>query len=183
MLQDNPKSVLLDVRTCEELTEVGHPGTDADDPSYGRFLEKPVPRVFHVPWEEPRGTLNPHFLDTVEKLFAKDTPILNFCRTANRSGSSCQLLESEGFTNTYNINYGFEGKDSNGVFHEGWRGENLPWNQNDIGTCRPAEKSLAIPGTWRPAEKSLAVPLPGGLLLLSSGLVRLAACGIRRRKS
>jgi rhodanese-related sulfurtransferase len=164
-LWENPESILLDVRTISEWNDPGHPGPDADDPSYGAFLNS---RVFHIPWQEPRGTDNDKFDLAVTELFDSDDIIIAFCRSGSRSVSSCLRLEELGFTGTYNILYGFEGKTtSDGTFHKGWRDENLPWNKNGAGV-------------W-PAALA-AAPLPASLPLLATGLGLLAWVGIRRNR-
>jgi rhodanese-related sulfurtransferase len=43
-----------------------------------------------------------NFIDEVDAL-DKDRPYFIYCRSGNRSGQACQLLESKGFTKTYNL--------------------------------------------------------------------------------
>lgn len=39
----------------------------------------------------------------------KDKPYLIYCRSGNRSGQACRVLESLGFTDTYNLESGMLG--------------------------------------------------------------------------
>jgi rhodanese-related sulfurtransferase len=161
LLEENPDSILLDVRSISEWNTIGHPGPDADDPFYGAFLAS---RVFHIPWQEPilpQRVANPNFDSAVTELFDVDDVIIVICRSGGRSEAASQRLESPlGFTNVYNLLNGFE---STG----GWQNEDLPWNKNGDGV-------------W-PAALA-AAPLPASLPLLATGLGLLAWVGIRRHR-
>lgn len=121
--QDDPRALLIDVRSSMEFLFVGHPSG-----------------ALHIPWiDEPEWTVNPHFVTEIRKLALgglneseKDVPILLICRSGNRSLEAGKVLIEAGIENVYNIDEGFEGKlDEN--HHRstlgGWRYHNLPWEQ------------------------------------------------------
>lgn len=110
-------ATLLDVRTLEERTYVGH-----------------VPDTAHIPWATGTAmTRNPHFVRQVAAAFAKDTPLVLLCRSGKRSRAAGEALIKAGFTRIANIGEGFEGEiDAQG--HRGgaggWRFRGLPWRQD-----------------------------------------------------
>jgi len=120
MLQDNPKALLIDVRSGMEYLFVGHPKGAS-----------------HVPWiDDPDWDINPDFAADTEKEISgtntKDTPILLICRSGVRSLEAGKVLIKAGFSQVYNILDGFEGplnaehqRNSLG----GWRFHGLPWEQ------------------------------------------------------
>lgn len=121
--QDDPRALLIDVRSSMEYLFVGHP-TGA----------------IHVPWiDEPDWIINPDFVTEIRKLALGglheaigDVPIIMICRSGNRSADAGVVLMEAGMENVYNIDEGFEGKlDHN---HQrssvgGWRFHGLPWEQ------------------------------------------------------
>jgi rhodanese-related sulfurtransferase len=128
MLQDNPKSVLVDIRSEMEYLFIGHPKG-----------------AVHIPWiDEPDWKVNPRFAAEVRKVMlggvvydpedsdVEAVPILLICRSGRRSLEAGKTLAKEGFTKIYNILEGFEGHlDAN--HHRsalgGWRFHGLPWEQ------------------------------------------------------
>jgi len=121
--QDDPRALLIDVRSSMEYLFVGHPSG-----------------ALHIPWiDEPDWVVNPNFVTEIRKLALgglneseKDVPILLICRSGNRSLEAGKVLIEAGIENVYNIDEGFEGKlDEN--HHRstlgGWRYHNLPWEQ------------------------------------------------------
>ena len=128
MLQDNPKSVLVDIRSEMEYLFIGHPKG-----------------AIHIPWiDEPDWKVNPRFAAEVRKVMlggvvydpedsdVEAVPILLICRSGRRSLEAGKTLVKEGFTKIYNILEGFEGPlDAN--HHRsalsGWRFHGLPWEQ------------------------------------------------------
>jgi rhodanese-related sulfurtransferase len=128
MLQDNPKSVLVDIRSEMEYLFIGHPKGSV-----------------HVPWiDEPDWKVNPRFAAEVRKVMlggvvydpqdsdVDAVPVLLICRSGRRSLEAGKNLAKEGFTKVYNILEGFEGAlDAN--HHRstlgGWRFHGLPWEQ------------------------------------------------------
>ncbi|PCI42077.1 MAG: sulfurtransferase [Rhodospirillaceae bacterium] len=124
VLADNPKAVLLDVRTPEEWTYVGLPNLDA--------LHH---EVCLVPWVFfPRMDLNPQFIEQLKASAHPDpdTSILILCRSGVRSVAAAKALTSSGFTDCYNILHGFEGNpDTNNQRGKisGWKVDGLAWRQ------------------------------------------------------
>lgn len=125
LLQDNPRAVLIDVRTTMEFLFVGHP--------LG---------AINIPWlDEQDWTINPHFVAQVRKVLLGgsdcDTegcaPLLLLCRSGQRShDAGLQLIES-GLNQVYNIRHGFEGElddRHHRSTRNGWRHDGLPWEQN-----------------------------------------------------
>lgn len=49
----------------------------------------------------PLGKIQTMQLDEIDHL--KDQPIYVYCRSGNRSGQACLILETAGFTNTINV--------------------------------------------------------------------------------
>ncbi len=49
----------------------------------------------------PLGKIQTMQLDEMEDM--KDQPIYVYCRSGNRSGQACLILETAGFTNTINV--------------------------------------------------------------------------------
>jgi len=125
LLQDEPRAVLVDVRSDMEFLFVGHPVG-----------------AIHIPWiDYPDWNLNPNFVTEIRKLVLggvchevveSSAPILLICRSGKRSLEAGNLLIKEGFCEVYNIAEGFEG-DLDEHHHRGttggWRFHGLPWEQ------------------------------------------------------
>ena len=123
LCQQEPRTLLIDVRSSMEFLFVGHPQG-----------------AVHVPWiDEPDWVINKDFVTDVRKLALgglndspDDVSIILICRSGNRSDEAGKLLVEAGIKNVYNIDEGFEGKlDEN---HRrstvgGWRFQDLPWEQ------------------------------------------------------
>ena len=124
-VEENKRSVLIDVRSSMEFLFVGHP----------------VGSV-HVPWiDEPEWIVNPDFVTEVRKVMLggigvdehdSDAPVVLICRSGKRSLEAGKLLLNNGFADVYNVDEGFEGElDEN--HHRstrgGWRFRGLPWEQ------------------------------------------------------
>jgi rhodanese-related sulfurtransferase len=125
LMEDNPRAVLVDVRSNMEFLFVGHPKG-----------------AVHIPWiDEPDWEINPHFLRQVRELMLGgiicDTdegcaPILLICRSGKRSLEAGKLLVENGFRDVFNIAEGFEGELDEQHHRSsigGWRFEGLPWEQ------------------------------------------------------
>ncbi len=125
LLQDNPRAVLVDVRSSMEFLFVGHP----------------VGAV-HIPWiDEPNWEINPDFVTDIRKLLLGGVvcdkehdcaPVILICRSGKRSLEAGKHLLEAGLTDIYNVEEGFEG-DLN-EHHQrstinGWRFRGLPWEQ------------------------------------------------------
>ena len=88
ILKENPRAVLIDVRSSMEFLFVGHP----------------VGAV-HVPWiDEPDWKVNPHFATQVRQVMLGgissheegNAPVLLICRSGKRSLEAGELLLNEG---------------------------------------------------------------------------------------
>lgn len=82
-LKDDDNAFILDVRTPEEVEEGYIPGATNIDIYLGQ-----------------------EFLDEVEKL-DKSKNYYVYCRSGNRSGQACAIMNQLGFENTYNLMGGF----------------------------------------------------------------------------
>ncbi len=124
-IQNDPRSLLIDVRSNMEFLFIGHP-TDA----------------ISIPWiDEPDWVINPNFAADVRKLIlgglehdrkGHNVPIFLICRSGKRSLEAGKLLLEEGFHDIYNIAEGFEGEldeDHHRSTLAGWRFDGLPWSQ------------------------------------------------------
>ena len=126
LLTNEPKAVLVDVRTVPEWTFVGVP----DLINLGR-------EVVRVEWQTyPTMSLNNSFVADVERATElaerKDTPLLFLCRSGGRSRAAAIAMTKAGYTRAYNVAEGFEGNlDANGHRSSGagWKAANLPWKQ------------------------------------------------------
>lgn len=120
-LSENPKAVLVDVRTTAEWANVGVP----DLTSIGG---KPV----FLEWAmAPTMTPNPAFADDLTAELeargaGRDTPVFFLCRSGARSGAAARAMTALGYVNSYNVAGGFEGSPAQGL--PGWRQSGLPWS-------------------------------------------------------
>ncbi len=125
MMHDDPRTVLIDIRSSMEFLFVGHP----------------IGAV-HVPWiDEPEWTVNPHFVTEIRKLMLGGAvcdsddgcaPIILICRSGKRSKEAGKALLLDGLRNIYHIDEGFEGELDESHHRStvgGWRFHNLPWEQ------------------------------------------------------
>ncbi|MFP3873400.1 MAG: rhodanese-like domain-containing protein [Thiohalophilus sp.] len=126
LVQDEPKAVLVDVRSHMEFLFIGHPVG-----------------AINIPWiDEPDWEVNPNFVRELRKLLLgglshdesvhQSVPVVLICRSGKRSLEAGKLLLQEGFDRVYNVSEGFEGeldehhhRSSKG----GWRFAGLPWEQ------------------------------------------------------
>jgi len=125
LLSDNPRAVLVDVRTDAEWRFVGVP----DLSSLGR-------EVVYIEWNATDGTRNENFADELKdrvppEAAGEERPVVFLCRSGNRSIGAAQVATAGGITPAYNVLDGFEGHlDANGHRGEtGWRAVGLPWKQ------------------------------------------------------
>lgn len=130
----NPDVFILDVRTAEEWTWVGHPGKNKL--GEGAVLEG---KVVNVPYlKDIAGTLvvNPSFLRDVKEIFEgnPNVVLITMCRSGQRSVSAAIALESAGYT-AANMLTGFEGSaDSRGYrTKNGWAINGLPYTFSAAG--------------------------------------------------
>ena len=125
LLSDNPRAVLVDVRTNAEWRFVGVP----DLASLGRD-------VVYIEWNKTDGTRNENFVDELKERIPTaeadgERPVVFLCRSGNRSIGAAEVATEAGLTPAYNVLDGFEGHlDAHGHRGEsGWRAVGLPWKQ------------------------------------------------------
>lgn len=125
LIQDEPRAILVDVRSDMEFLFVGHPVG-----------------AIHIPWiDYPDWKLNPNFVTEIRKLVlggvchepsSSGVPVVLICRSGKRSFEAGMLLIKEGFCDVFNVGEGFEG-DLDEEHHRGtlggWRFHGLPWEQ------------------------------------------------------
>ena len=104
-IKNNPKTVLLDVRTEEEWNTVGKPDTK----------ELGIKSYFITISQDP------NFLDEVKKNINKENQVLVMCAAGGRSIIAANLLANEGY-NTFNVSDGFTGNGQD----PGWKNLELP---------------------------------------------------------
>ena len=110
-VKDNPKSVILDVRTEEEWNSDGKPDG-----------EKILLKTHFLTIQFADKTFNKNFIEDFKKLnIEKDHEILTICMGGVRSQSTAELLTKEGY-NCVNISDGFLGNSEN----LGWKKSGLP---------------------------------------------------------
>jgi rhodanese-related sulfurtransferase len=125
MMEENPRVVLIDVRSSMEYLFVGHPQGSV-----------------HVPWiDAPDWTVNPHFVTEVRRVLlggvgmeehGNDAPVVLICRSGKRSLEAGKLLIENEFRQVYNVDEGFEGEldeQHHRSTSGGWRYHGLPWEQ------------------------------------------------------
>ena len=110
-IKNNPKSVLLDVRTEEEW------GTDGKPDG-----EKMGLKIHFLTIQFADKTFNENFIEDFKKLnIQKDTEILTMCMGGVRSQAAAELLTKENYK-CVNISDGFLGNPEN----VGWKNSDLP---------------------------------------------------------
>ncbi len=134
MLQENPNSILIDVRTKEEIMFVGF--VDLSEIS-----AQANTKVVNLPWKiYPQMVNDEAFTDKLSALITEISPTSNteeielifMCRSGNRSFEAAMFMSDLGY-NCHNLVDGFEGS-LDQLGHRGtvsgWKVENLPWRQN-----------------------------------------------------
>ena len=125
LMEDDPRSVLVDIRSSMEFLFVGHPKG-----------------AVHVPWiDEPDWTVNPDFVTDIRKLLLGGAvctvddgcaPVILICRSGKRSLEAGKLLLESDFNRVFHVDEGFEGdldEQHHRSSHNGWRYQGLPWEQ------------------------------------------------------
>ena len=111
-LKNNPKCVLLDVRTKEEWNQVGKP----DAAKIGL-------KTYFLSLQFEERIVNENFVEEFKNLkIVQDYQILIMCGSGNRSQRAAELLTKEGY-NCSNVSDGFRG---NGEEKIGWMNNQLP---------------------------------------------------------
>ena len=111
-IKNNPKSILLDVRTKEEWNQVGKPDGD-----------KIGLKTYFLSSQFEARVINENFVEEFKDLnINKGCQILIMCGSGNRSQRAAELLTKEGY-NCSNVSDGFRG---NGQEKIGWKNNQLP---------------------------------------------------------
>ena len=104
-LENNPNSVLLDVRTEDEWNTIGKPDTkDLGIKSFFITISQ-----------------DPSFVDKVKQNINKKNPVLIMCAAGGRSMIAANLLKAEGYS-ALNVSDGFSGNGQD----PGWKNLGLP---------------------------------------------------------
>ena len=110
-IKNNPKSVLLDVRTEEEWNTDGKPDG-----------EKMGLKTYFLSIQFADKSFNQNFIEDFKKLnIQKDSEILTMCMGGVRSQAAAELLTKENYK-CVNISDGFLGNPEN----VGWKNSDLP---------------------------------------------------------
>lgn len=115
LLQHDPSTVLVDVRSRAELELVGR-----------------IPSAAHIEWAfYPGMTPNNAFAEQLQDAVDKDLTVVFMCRTGGRSHNAAVLAQQLGYANAYNMLEGFEGEANQ--LHQrtqinGWKHAGLPWH-------------------------------------------------------
>ena len=104
-ITNNPKTVLLDVRTEDEWNTIGKPDT----------------KVLGIKTHFITISQEQSFLDTVKKNIDKMEQVLVMCAAGGRSIIAANILANEGY-NALNISDGFSGNEQD----PGWKNLRLP---------------------------------------------------------
>src|SRR6188474_1025969 len=111
-----PGAKLVDVRTRAEWDYVGR-----------------IPGAIEIEWQlYPEGKPNPQFVQQLKQQVDPEALVLFICRSGARSHNAATAAAAAGYTQSYNVIDGFEGrKDANNHRNtvEGWRFSGLPWYQ------------------------------------------------------
>jgi len=127
-LQQDPGSVLIDVRTQAEWAYVGVPDLSS--------LNK---QLVCVEWQHfPGGHLNPSFASQLQSELAvetagKDVELFFICRSGHRSLHSAEAMAAAGYRACHNVAGGFEGPLDSAAHRglvAGWKAAGLPWVQH-----------------------------------------------------
>jgi rhodanese-related sulfurtransferase len=130
LLESDPETALIDVRTDAEWAFVGLPDLSA--------LGRPVWPIEWVAF--PNMARNPAFIDELTARVGGKLParLLFICRSGSRSMAAAQAvaagLAGQGVTaHCTNVAEGFEGdldQDGHRGRANGWKARGLPWRQN-----------------------------------------------------
>jgi rhodanese-related sulfurtransferase len=127
-LKKTPQATLVDVRTAAEWAYVGVP-------SLSTIGKAPV----LIEWDRfPSGELVPDFLgrlkSALDKLgVSRDAPLYFICRSGNRSRHAAIAAAANGYRQSFNVEYGFEGRlspDRHRATTGSWKASGLPWVQS-----------------------------------------------------
>ena len=108
-LNENDKSVLVDVRSPNEMLIFGEPD-----------ISQSGKKVLQISWLSPETmSKNPNFdILLTSNVPNKDSNVFFLCKVGGRSAMAAQTAASLGYSKCYNIINGME---------EGWKPAGLPW--------------------------------------------------------
>lgn len=113
LMQNDPDTLLVDVRTQAELELVGR-----------------VPGAKHIEWAfYPGMVANPDFDQQLVEQVDKNSPVIFMCRTGGRSHNAAVVAAKLGYT-AFNMLEGFEGEanaEQQRTMINGWKHAGLPW--------------------------------------------------------
>lgn len=113
LMQNDPATVLVDVRTQAELELVGR-----------------VPGAKHIEWAfYPGMVANPDFDKQLLEQVDKKSPVIFMCRTGGRSHNAAVVAAKLGYA-AFNMLEGFEGEanaEQQRTMINGWKHAGLPW--------------------------------------------------------
>ncbi len=116
LAQGLPNAKIVDVRTHAEWQFVGV-----------------VPQATMIEWQRyPLMDRNEDFLTQLHNSIDPQAVVLFLCRSGVRSHAAAELAAAHGYSECFNILYGFEGdKDENQQrgHLNGWKAAGLPWSQ------------------------------------------------------
>ena len=111
-IKQNPKSILLDVRTKEEWDQIGKPDGD-----------KIGIKTYFLSSQFQGRIINENFIKEFENFkIDKNCEILVMCGSGNRSQRAAELLTEKGFK-CLNVSDGFSGDGGEKI---GWKNSQLP---------------------------------------------------------
>jgi len=115
VMQNDPSTVLIDVRTKAELELVGY-----------------IPFAKSIEWAfYPGMTANAQFAEQLVDNVDKSLTVIFICRTGGRSHNAALMAEQLGYKNAYNMAEGFEGEANElkqRTLINGWKHAGLPWS-------------------------------------------------------
>ncbi|HYN55315.1 MAG TPA: rhodanese-like domain-containing protein [Methylotenera sp.] len=115
LMQQDPATILVDVRSRAELELVGK-----------------IPQATHIEWAfYPGMVANTEFAKQLVETVDKSLTVVFMCRTGGRSHNAAVVANQLGFKNAYNMLEGFEGE-ANSLHQRtlinGWKHAGLPWS-------------------------------------------------------
>lgn len=136
LLADDPRAVLVDVRTEGEWRTIGVP--DVADLGHDVVFDE---------WVTPLGP-NPAFLDRLAQAGltpGDERPVVFLCRSGQRSIGAARAATAAGIGPSYNVVEGFEGAQgfSGARDVEGWKVRGLPVTTYDAAQAGTADGEAA----------------------------------------
>ena len=112
-IEENPETVLLDVRTENEWNSLGKPKVESfNSKTYFITVSHDLSK-----WQESDS----QFIENVKKTINKKNQILIMCAAGGRSMIAANLLQKEGYI-AHNISDGYSGNGQD----PGWKNSGLP---------------------------------------------------------